>query len=51
MNITTDDITCNINFDSHNPEYKSFIIIHGWSETGNMYLFDTKVCNLFNIFY
>lgn len=53
MNILTDDITCNITFDSPNPEYKSFMNVHGWSETRNAYLFDTKVnfndnhCNSF----
>jgi len=44
MNILPDDITCNINFDSPNPEYKYFMIAHGWSEPRNTYLFDTKVC-------
>ncbi|XP_060861024.1 apolipophorins isoform X2 [Metopolophium dirhodum] len=43
VNILTDDITCDINFDSPNPEYKYFMTVHGWSEPRNTYLFDTKV--------
>ncbi|CAH1725498.1 unnamed protein product [Aphis gossypii] len=41
--ILTNDITCNINFDSPNPENKSYMLVHGWLESRNTYAFDTKV--------
>jgi len=45
MNILTDDITCNINLDSPNPEFNYLMTVHSWSEPkNNTYLFDTKVC-------
>lgn len=45
MNIITNDITFDANFDSpNNPNYKTFIIVHGWSEKYNTYSMDTNVC-------
>lgn len=43
IDILTNDINCNINFDSPNPEYKSYMLVRGWLETRNTYAFDTKV--------
>jgi len=48
MNILADNITYNMHFNSPNPEYKSFMIVHGWSDTRNTYLFDSKVCFNYN---
>jgi hypothetical protein len=39
----TNDINFEVTFDSPNPGYKSFMIIHGWSEKSNTYKFDTNV--------
>lgn len=44
MAIKTDDITLNMQFNSPNPKYKSFMNVHGWLEKENTYSFDTKVC-------
>ncbi|XP_026815483.1 apolipophorins [Rhopalosiphum maidis] len=43
MNVLTDDIAFNINYDSPNPEYKSYMIVHGWLEARNTYAIDTNV--------
>uniref|UniRef100_A0A2H8TZF4 Apolipophorin n=1 Tax=Melanaphis sacchari TaxID=742174 RepID=A0A2H8TZF4_9HEMI len=43
IEILTDDITCNINLDSPDSEYKSYMIVHAWLETENTYSLDTKV--------
>lgn len=45
MNVVTDDITLNINFDSPGSiDDKSFMIFRGWSKKENTYMFDAKVC-------
>lgn len=49
MNVVTDDITLNINFDSpDSTDDKSSMILHGWSEKGNTYMLDVKVCITIN---
>jgi len=44
INVLKDDISCNITYDSPNPEYKSYMIVHGWLETRNTYAINTNVC-------
>lgn len=43
MAIVTNDFTFNMELDSPNPTYKSFMNVHGWLEKENTYSFDTKV--------
>lgn len=44
MSTLTNEIKFDADFNSPNPEYKSSVNFHGWSEKENTYLFDTKVC-------
>lgn len=44
MAIVTDDVKFNMQFDTPNPQYKSFMNVHGWIENENTYSIDTKVC-------
>lgn len=41
INSIPDDIHFVIHFES--PDYKSYVILHGWSEEENTYSFDTEV--------